>query len=55
MATPVSDRLRDAMNGHDIDAFVGCFTPDYRSVQPAHPERLRWPGPGENQLVSDLP
>lgn len=31
MATPVSDRLREAMNGHDIDAFVGCFTPDYRS------------------------
>ena len=39
MATPVSDRLRDAMNDHDIDAFVGCFTPDYRSEQPAHPDR----------------
>ena len=39
MATPVSDRLREAMNGHDIDAFVGCFTPDYRSEQPAHPDR----------------
>jgi hypothetical protein len=39
MATPVSDRLREAMNDHDIDAFVGCFTPDYRSEQPAHPDR----------------
>jgi hypothetical protein len=39
MAKPVSDRLREAMNDHDIDAFVGCFTPDYRSEQPAHPDR----------------
>ena len=39
MATPVSERLREAMNEHDIDAFVGCFTPDYRSEQPAHPNR----------------
>lgn len=39
MATTVSDRLRAAMSDHDIDAFVGCFTPDYRSEQPAHPDR----------------
>ncbi len=38
-ATPVSERLRAAMNAHDIDAFVSCFTADYRSVQPAHPDR----------------
>ena len=35
----VSERLRAAMNAHDIDRFVDCFTPDYRSEQPAHPDR----------------
>jgi ketosteroid isomerase-like protein len=33
------DRLFAAMNAHDIDAFVACFAPDYRSEQPAHPSR----------------
>jgi len=33
------DRLLAAMNEHDLDAFVACFTPDYRSEQPAHPGR----------------
>jgi limonene-1,2-epoxide hydrolase len=32
-------RLHQAMNGHDLDAFVACFSPDYRSEQPAHPNR----------------
>lgn len=32
-------RLRDAMNAHDIEAFVGAFAADYDSVQPAHPDR----------------
>lgn len=36
---PVSERLREAMNTHDIEAFLACFTPDYRSEQPAHPDR----------------
>ena len=36
---PVSERLREAMNAHDIEAFVDCFEPDYRSEQPAHPDR----------------
>jgi hypothetical protein len=27
------------MNAHDIDAFVACVAPDYRSEQPAHPSR----------------
>ena len=27
------------MNRHDLDAFVACFSPDYRSEQPAHPNR----------------
>ena len=33
-------RLHTAMNQHDLDAFVGCFDPDYKSEQPAHPDRV---------------
>ncbi|MFJ8470016.1 nuclear transport factor 2 family protein [Streptomyces swartbergensis] len=35
----VAQRLRQAINDHDLDAFVDCFRPDYRSEQPAHPAR----------------
>jgi hypothetical protein len=35
----VMDRLLEAMNAHDLDAFVDCFAQDYRSEQPAHPGR----------------
>jgi ketosteroid isomerase-like protein len=35
----VIENLRDAQNRHDLDAFVACFAPDYRSEQPAHPAR----------------
>ncbi len=35
----VMGRLLAAMNAHDVDAFVACFAPDYRSEQPAHPSR----------------
>ena len=35
----VVDRLRDATNGHDLDALVDCFTEDYRNDTPAHPRR----------------
>jgi hypothetical protein len=35
----LSDRLHQAWNDHDIDAFVACFATDYRSEQPAHPDR----------------
>ena len=35
----MSRRLLDAMNAHDLDAFAACFADDYRSEQPAHPER----------------
>jgi ketosteroid isomerase-like protein len=35
----VVERLADAMNAHDIDAFVACFAEDYDSAQPAHPDR----------------
>jgi ketosteroid isomerase-like protein len=32
-------RLDAAMNGHDLAAFVACFSPEYESEQPAHPDR----------------
>ena len=35
----VMNRLLSAINAHDLDAFVGCFAPDYESQQPAHPSR----------------
>jgi ketosteroid isomerase-like protein len=37
--TEMMDRVLAAMNAHDLDAFVACFSPDYRSEQPAHPDR----------------
>lgn len=36
---PVTARLRDAMNDHDVDALIDCFHEDYRSEQPVHPGR----------------
>jgi ketosteroid isomerase-like protein len=33
------ERLHDAMNKHDLEAFVACFAPDYKSEQPVHPNR----------------
>lgn len=38
-AISVVTRLYNAMNAHDLDAFIACFSPDYRSEQPAHPNR----------------
>ena len=35
----VTTRLRDAMNRHDLEAFLDCFHEDYRSEQPVHPGR----------------
>ena len=35
----VTNQLLAAMNAHDLDAFVACFAPHYRSEQPAHPSR----------------
>ena len=37
--TDLMHRLLAALNDHDLDAFVECFAPDYRSEQPAHPDR----------------
>jgi hypothetical protein len=39
LITEMLERLRDAQNGHDLDAFVACFDPEYRSEQPVHPDR----------------
>jgi hypothetical protein len=39
LVTEVLERLRDAQNRHDLDAFVACFHPEYRSEQPVHPDR----------------
>ena len=27
------------MNAHDLEAFLACIHPEYRSEQPVHPER----------------
>jgi ketosteroid isomerase-like protein len=35
----VAERLRDAMNARDIEAFVECFDGEYESEQPVHPDR----------------
>jgi hypothetical protein len=35
----VAQRIADAMNAHDVDAFVACVHDDYDSAQPAHPDR----------------
>lgn len=38
-ATAMVERLRQAVNDHDLDAVVDCFTPEYRNETPAHPSR----------------
>ena len=36
---PTITRLADAMNRHDVPALTALMAPDYRSEQPAHPNR----------------
>jgi len=36
---PTITRLAEAMNRHDVAAMTALFAPDYRSEQPAHPNR----------------
>ena len=38
-ALSVLERMHRALNAHDIEAFVELFSTDYRSEQPAHPDR----------------
>jgi len=33
------ERLRQAVDDHDVDAVVDCFTADYRNETPVHPMR----------------
>ncbi len=35
----VIERIRQAINRHDLEALAACFDPDYRSEFPAHPDR----------------
>ena len=37
--TVVIERIRQAINRHDLEALAACFDPDYRSEFPAHPDR----------------
>ena len=54
-------RLYKALNDRDLDAYVACFSPDYRSEQPVHPEwaytgreHLRWNWTGIFENVQDF-
>ena len=35
----VIERLQQAQNARDIEAFLACIAPDYQSDQPLHPDR----------------
>src|SRR5437773_479959 len=35
----VIERLHQAQNAHDLDAFLACFESNYQSDQPIHPDR----------------
>jgi ketosteroid isomerase-like protein len=38
-APALIERLHQAQNQHDLEAFLACFAPDYQSEQPCHPDR----------------
>ncbi len=38
-ALELIERLRSAVEAHDLDALVACFADDYRNETPAHPGR----------------
>ncbi|MBD2067061.1 nuclear transport factor 2 family protein [Leptolyngbya sp. FACHB-671] len=35
----VIDRLQQAQNAHDLEAFLDCFAPHIQTDHPVHPER----------------
>lgn len=35
----VVEQMLEAMNSHNLDAFVACFAEDYDSRHPVHPDR----------------
>ena len=47
------------MNGHDVEAMAACFTPDYESSFPLHPDRIvgghAWLCPTWTRLFSAIP
>jgi predicted SnoaL-like aldol condensation-catalyzing enzyme len=47
---PTIERLRDAMNRHDPAGMAATMAPDYRSDQPAHPNRAFT---GNDQVVAN--
>jgi ketosteroid isomerase-like protein len=38
-ARSVVERFVQAINGHDLEAIVGCFAADYHDIEPVHPNR----------------
>ena len=58
-ADAVVDRLRAAVDDHDLDALTACFAPDYVNTTPVHPTR-GFRGAGQvrhnwEQLFSGIP
>jgi ketosteroid isomerase-like protein len=37
--SPVAERLRQAVNRHDLDGLAGCFAPRFVNETPLHPAR----------------
>ncbi|MBD2069549.1 nuclear transport factor 2 family protein [Leptolyngbya sp. FACHB-671] len=35
----VVERLQQAQNAHDLEAFLACFAPHFQGAHPVHPER----------------
>ena len=38
-AESLVEKVRQAVNNHDLEAVVDCFADDYRNKTPAHPDR----------------
>lgn len=38
-AAAIVGRIQAAINAHDLDALIDCFTADYRNETPVHPAR----------------
>ena len=36
---PLTARIQDAINAHDLERVVACFAAEYRNETPAHPSR----------------
>ena len=38
-ALTLVERLKEAVNRHDLDSLAGCFAPDFMNETPVHPAR----------------